>query len=89
MRPEIAEQRCHYSVGLDLGMRRDHAAIAVVETAHIAFHAIDPVTLQRKSAVEYTVRHLERIPLETRYTEIAHRVRSVTSARIWWITVRS
>ena len=81
MRPEIAEQRCHYSVGLDLGMRRDHAAIAVVETAHIVFHAIDPVTWQRKSAVEYTVRHLERIPLETRYTEIAHRVRSVTSAR--------
>lgn len=55
-------------IGLDLGQKRDHSAIAVVER-------LDP----RPSSLpvqkpEFRIRYLERIPLGTPYTNVAERV---------------
>jgi hypothetical protein len=50
-----------FYVGLDLGQRRDHSAIAVVE----------------KVLPRLLVRHLERVPLGTSYTAVVSRMREI------------
>lgn len=51
-----------FYIGLDLGQRRDHSAIAVVQKSV-------PHRLQ--------VRHLERVPLGTPYTAVVARIREI------------
>ncbi len=51
-----------FYVGLDLGQRRDHSAIAV---------------LQRKDRRRLLVRYLERVPLGTPYTAVVARIREI------------
>jgi hypothetical protein len=50
-----------FYVGLDLGQRRDHSAIAVVQ----------------KMFDRLLVRHLERVPLGTPYTAVVSRMREI------------
>lgn len=52
-----------FYVGLDLGQKRDHAAIAVVE--------------REPDEEEVRVRHLERLPLGTPYPRVVKRVREL------------
>lgn len=56
-------------VGLDLGQRRDHSAIAVVQCDRGGWMNSVPRTL--------CVRYLQRIPLGTPYTRVAQRVGEV------------
>jgi hypothetical protein len=56
-------------VGLDLGQRRDHSAIAVVERERVGWQYSGPRTL--------CVRYLQRIPLGTSYTKVVQRVGEV------------
>jgi hypothetical protein len=68
-----------FSIGVDLGQRRDHSAIAVVE--HIRHAArITPYSLYAPtpSPGEWIVRHLERLPLGTPYTAVAARIVELT-----------
>ena len=58
-------QKIMYFVGLDLGQKTDHSALAVVERGGY------PV------ADEVLVRYVERIPLKTAYPRIVERVREV------------
>ena len=51
-----------FYVGLDLGQRRDHSAIVVVQEA--GFEAV-------------VVRHIERVPLGTSYPRVVSRVRQI------------
>jgi hypothetical protein len=60
-----------YYVGLDLGQSQDYTALAVVQRVH----AYDPKT--GKHSVELHLRHLERYPLKTPYTDIADSVRDL------------
>ena len=59
-----------YYLGLDLGRRRDHTAIAVLEKRERAYRTAGPA-LQ--------LRHVERVPLGTTYQEVVERVREVVS----------
>jgi threonine dehydrogenase-like Zn-dependent dehydrogenase len=52
-----------YYLGLDLGQKRDHAAVAIVE--------------RREGSRRYRVKHLERMPLGTTYPEVVERVREM------------
>jgi hypothetical protein len=52
-----------FYVGLDLGQKRDHAAVAVVEKGADESH--------------FGVRHLERMPLGTPYPDVVERVREM------------
>jgi hypothetical protein len=61
-----------FYIGLDLGQRRDHTAIAVVERREVRRAYLAPI-------YPYVdVRGLERVPLGTSYTGVVERVSEVT-----------
>jgi hypothetical protein len=62
-----------YYAGLDLGQSADYTALAVVQKVP----TYDPQTA--KHGAELHLRHLERYPLKTPYTDIADRVKSLLS----------
>ena len=68
------------SCGLDLGQRHDPTALAVLEAADLMATTPDPVTWERAQVRHFGLRHLERLPLGTPYTEVAARVRDVLLA---------
>lgn len=63
-----------YFLGIDLGKRRDHTAIAVVERRQTIDRGFDHVAWRHTSSPrpdEWLVRRLERLPLGTPYTTVA------------------
>ena len=66
-----------FFLGIDLGKRRDHTAIAIVERRQTIDRGFDHIAW-RHTAVprpdEWLVRRLERLPLGTSYTAIADHV---------------
>jgi hypothetical protein len=81
-------QKAKLFIGLDLGQMADYTALAVVQkreerrprppadSAEWGYlHRSDEVTF-----LEYQLRHLERLPLGTPYTEVAKRVRQVQTS---------
>jgi hypothetical protein len=66
-----------YFVGLDLGQSQDFTAIAVLERAELSGEW-DPVVHARRKTIALRLRHLERVPLGTPYTEVVERVVVVT-----------
>ena len=65
------EPRADYYCGLDLGQSNDYTALAIVQ--RVPTH--DPQT--GKHGVDLHLRHLERYPLKTSYTDIADSVRDL------------
>src|SRR5712691_4647559 len=72
----ITSEMATYFVGLDLGQRRDHSALAVVERAEV-FGDLDYVTYERRRELRYRARFLERVRLGTPYPDVVGRVREV------------
>src|SRR4051794_29985666 len=68
-----------YLIGADLGQSQDYSTIAVIERAGL-LGEFDPVLYASRKVVELRLRVLERIPLGTPYTEVAHRVAQVAAA---------
>jgi hypothetical protein len=69
-----------FFVGLDLGQRQDHTAVAVVERmeqARAQVDWIDYATRTRGMRTVYGLRHLERMKLGTPYTRVVARVREM------------
>jgi hypothetical protein len=71
------QQQVHLYVGLDLGKRRDYSALAIVEyrrewnlVRNPIYWTLDPIDEE----IQFSVRHLERIPLETKYVDVAFTV---------------
>jgi hypothetical protein len=63
-----------YYVGLDLGQSADYSALAVIQRVR----TYNPQT--GKHSVELHLKHLERYPLKTPYTQIADHVRDLLYA---------
>ena len=64
-----------FFVGLDLGQKRDHSALAVVER-------VDRRRAFQSTVFEHVaVRHLERMPLGTPYPEVVERVKEIVWAQ--------
>lgn len=66
-----------FSIGVDLGQRRDFTAVAVVERVERTVQSFDHVHwMGREEAMpdEWVVRHLERMALGTPYTAVTARV---------------
>lgn len=61
-------------IGLDLGQRRDHTALAVVSAVEWTIGR-DPVTFNWIKHREFRITHLERIPLDVPYTKVPGMVR--------------
>jgi hypothetical protein len=66
----------HFFVGLDLGQQNDPTAIAVLERTSIrtGFDRVHWVPIEQDV---YHLRHLERIPLKTKYAAIVAHVRDL------------
>ena len=63
-----------FVAGLDLGMRRDPSAIAVIERCRQVYDVRDRVTYDFLSETRCVLTHVERVPLGTPYAEVAERV---------------
>jgi hypothetical protein len=63
-----------------LGQSHDFTAIAVVERVELVGE-FDPVVYANEEIIERRLRHLERVPLGTPYTEIVERVGQVVQTR--------
>ena len=61
-----------FYIGLDLGQRRDHSAIVVVEREELMRAFLTP----KYEALH--VRHVERVPLGTPYPRVVEKVRQMT-----------
>ena len=72
-----AELQREYFVGLDLGLRRDPSAVAVVERVARNTGEYDRVQMCHVMETLYVVREARRFPLETPYVEIPLEVRRV------------
>jgi hypothetical protein len=66
-------------LGLDLGQRVDHTALALVAPVVEADGPADYARFLQPTVERLRVRHLERLPLGTRYCEVVRRVRALTS----------
>jgi len=65
-----------FFLGLDLGQKRDHTAIAVIERSDVDT-GFDPVHWARIRERRFMLRHLARLPLGTPYPEVVDRVREL------------
>ena len=66
-------------VGLDIGQRQDHSAIAVVERLEVLTGEFDRVHYVPVRRIEFWARHLERIRLGTPYPKVIDRVRALVT----------
>lgn len=71
--------RPRFFIGVDLGQRQDHSAIAVVEKIEKK-GARDPATYGHKLETELRVKALERIPLGTPYPDVVAMVKKVVKS---------
>ena len=71
--------RREFFIGLDLGQRRDHTALVVLETADIASKHRSPVTFAPTVTTRRTVRHIERLPLGTPYPDVVERATRIAN----------
>ena len=69
-----------FFVGVDLGQKQDFTAIAIVERVELRGEWSQMYFAWRKE-VALRLRYLERVPLETPYTEVVERVVEVTHSR--------
>ena len=67
----------HIFFGLDLGRRRDPAAIAILERSHTPTGRRDPATYEPELCLRFVLRHVEAFPLGAPYFEIVRRVRAL------------
>lgn len=72
-----AQSRSRFVAGLDLGQKRDHSAIAVIELRRELLPERDPVTWGFKHLESMRMVHLERVPLGTAYPDVVSRVSTV------------
>ena len=66
-------------LGLGLGQRVDHTAMALVTPVVEADGGVGYLPWMQPTVERLRVRHLERLPLGTRYVEVVRRVRALTS----------
>ena len=65
-----------YTIGVDLGQSMDYTAITITETVYKAKSQLYPQERWSTDALValLTVRHIERLPLQTRYTEVVDKI---------------
>ena len=63
-------------LGVDIGRRLDHSAIAVVEERKVKT-GWDPANWAEVFEIKTAVRHVEREPLETSFTRVVERIKEV------------
>jgi len=76
---EWATGNARTALGVDIGRRLDHAAIAVVEERRVK-SGWDAAAWRDLFEIQTAVRHVERLPLGTSFTSVVNRIKTVTEA---------
>ncbi len=74
------QQQTHLYFGLDLGKRQDFSALALIEYSRAFEMVRNPVTWALEQILEeprFSVRQLSRLPLETKYMDVAAQVQDL------------
>jgi len=69
-----AGERNEYVIGLDLGQKRDHTAMAILERSDVIYAERDALTYARFEKTEYRLRFLKRFELGMPYPAIVEQV---------------
>lgn len=75
--PRWPSVKSRFFLGLDLGRRRDHSALVIAEMRRYATGARSAVTLDYVYENRFEIRHVERIPLGMKYSDLASYVAGV------------
>lgn len=75
-----AGKRSEYVVGVDIGQKRDHTALAILERSDVVYSERDAATYAHFEKTEYRLRFLKRVPLGLSYPEIVQRVDTTVQA---------
>ena len=70
-REQYPSLKSQFFVGVDLGKRRDHSAVVIAEMTRFGTGKRSAVTLDWLYENRLRVRHVERIPLGRKYSELA------------------
>ena len=65
------------AIGLDLGQKRDHTAIAMIIRTDLTYDVRNAATYSFLTDTRYTLRHIERVALGTPFSTIAAGVREL------------
>ena len=76
--PINSNPNARYFIGVDLGQQRNFTAIAILQRETRTLDTRDPVTFAPHIEETYAVRHLERLPLGTSYSEVADYIAFLT-----------
>lgn len=71
--PRPPLDRTHY-IGLDLGQKQSYTALAIIERATVITGEQNRVTYEYPTERRFVLRHLERYPLDTPYTDVIDNV---------------
>ena len=66
-----------YFLGIDLGQRRDHSAIAILERHTRLTGERDPVSYRALDVTTLVLRHIERFPLNMPYPELIWKIKDL------------
>ena len=66
-----------YFLGIDLGQRQDHSAIAILERHTQLTGDRDPVTYKPHEVTTLVLRHIERFPLNMPYPELIWKIKDL------------
>ena len=78
-RPEVRNISSHFYAGVDFGKLHDPTAIVITEVNDIALTGRNYVTWAFKKLREWTVRHIERIPLHTAYPDVVSQLKTLVT----------
>jgi hypothetical protein len=70
-------QAYEYAIGVDLGQKQDHTAVAVLEKLRTQYYERDPYTADYLTRTECRVVKIERLPLGMAYPDVVEHVRAL------------
>jgi hypothetical protein len=76
----VAGERTEYVMGVDLGQKRDHTAIAILERSDVIYSERDALTWAHFEKTEYRLRFLKRLELGLTYPQIVEKVETIVRA---------
>ena len=73
----ITGSRSRWVVGVDLGQRQDHSAVAALEVRDVIFDERDAINMDFLRERQYRLRGIERVRLDTPYPDVVRHLRDI------------
>ena len=64
-------------VGVDLGQRKDHSAVAALEVRDVVYDERDAISMDFARERQYRLRGIERVRLDTPYPDVVRHLRDI------------